>query len=125
MTIFIFLKVTSNLVRHSAARVIAAIASIEVSQGTWNQLLPFLKETCASNDVTHREVGSFILYTVLENIVEGFQNQLPDLFQLFGRLLNDPQSLEVRIVSVRSLGEIAQLIDLDNKAELVRFLKIH
>jgi len=72
--------------------------------------------------VTHREVGSFILYTVLENIVEGFQDQLADLFQLFGRLLNDPQSLEVRIVSVRSLGEIAQLIDLDNKAELVRFL---
>jgi len=75
--------------------------------------------------VTHREVGSFILYTVLENIVEGFQDQLADLFQLFGRLLNDPQSLEVRIVSVRSLGEIAQLIDLDNKAELVRFLRIH
>lgn len=72
--------------------------------------------------MTHREVGSFILYTVLENIVEGFQDQLADLFQLFGRLLNDPQSLEVRIVSVRSLGEIAQLIDLDNKAELVRFL---
>lgn len=75
--------------------------------------------------MTHREVGSFILYTVLENIVEGFQDQLADLFQLFGRLLNDPQSLEVRIVSVRSLGEIAQLIDLDNKAELVRFLRIH
>ena len=75
--------------------------------------------------MTHREVGSFILYTVLENIVEGFQDQLADLFQLFGRLLNDPQSLEVRIVSVRSLGEIAQLIDLDNKAELVRFLRIY
>ena len=75
--------------------------------------------------MTHREVGSYILYTVLENIVEGFQfqDQLPALIQLFGCLLNDPQSLEVRIVSVRSLGEIAQLIDLKNKSELVRSLK--
>ena len=37
----------------------------------------------------------------LENIVEGFENYLPGLFTLFGNLLQDPESLEVRITTVR------------------------
>jgi len=113
------IRFISNLVRHSAARVIAAIASIEVSQGTWNQLLPFLQQTCSSDNVLHREVGSYILFTVLERIVVGFQDHLPHLFQLFGNMLNDPQSIDVRVITVRSLGEIAQFIDTDDKIELV------
>ncbi|KAF8963447.1 armadillo-type protein [Flammula alnicola] len=111
----------NNLVRHSAARVIAAIATIEVPQGTWNQLLPFLQQTCMSSQVAHREVGSFILFTVLESIVEGFQSHLPGLFELFQGLLADPESIEVRITTVRSLGVVAQYIDSDDKAELKSF----
>ncbi|KAF9525156.1 armadillo-type protein [Crepidotus variabilis] len=117
----VILAEEDNLVRHSAARVIAAIASIEVPQGTWNNLLPFLQETCASSNAAHREVGSYILYTVLESIVEGFQDYLPHLFQLFSSLLNDPESTEVRITTVKSLGVIAQYIDLDDKALLKSF----
>lgn len=111
----------SNLVRHSAARVIAAIASIEVPKGSWADLLPFLQQTCVSPTVAHREVGSYILFTVLESIVEGFQSQLNGLFSLFSNLLKDPESLEVRITTVRALGVIAQYIDADDKAELKSF----
>jgi importin-4 len=109
-----------NLARHSTARVIAAIAAIEIPLGTWPQLLPFLYQTATSPEVSHREVGVFILFTVLENIVEGFQDQLQALFQLFHNLLNDPDSLDVRITTVRSLGVIAQYIDVEDKAEVVR-----
>ncbi|TFK71348.1 ARM repeat-containing protein [Pluteus cervinus] len=112
---------TDNLVRHSAARVIAAIATIEVSAGTWNQLLPFLRQTCVSPQVLHREVGIYILFTVLESIVEGFQEHLADLFTLFGGLLADPESLEVRITTVRALGVIAQYIDADDKNDIKSF----
>ena len=90
----------SNLVRHSAARVVAAIASIEFTEGTWPELLPFLHQSCTSPVVAHREVGSYILFTVLENIVEGFQEHLQNLFKLFAQLLVD-QSPEVRITTVR------------------------
>lgn len=51
--------------------------------------------------MVHREVGSFILFTVLESIVEGFQSHMAGLFDLFGRLLVDPESIEVRITTVR------------------------
>jgi hypothetical protein len=91
----------SKLVRHSTARVIAAIASIEIPVGTWDTLLPFLIQTARSAEVAHREVGTYILFTVLETIVEGFQQMLPQFFQLFETLLTDPQSQEVRITSVR------------------------
>ena len=112
----------SNLARHSCARVIAAIAAIEVPLGNWAQLLPFLHQTATSNQVGHREVGVFIMYTVLQEIVVGFQDHLQELFQLFANLLNDPESLEVRVTTVRALGVIAQYIDADEKAQVVRLL---
>ncbi|KAF8892069.1 armadillo-type protein [Infundibulicybe gibba] len=111
----------NNLVRHSAARVVAAIATIEIPHGTWSQLLPFLHQTCVSQQVVHREVGTFILFTVLENIVEGFQEHLQSFFKLFEQLLADPESLEVRITTVRALGVIAQYIDSDDKNDLKSF----
>ncbi|KAI0774802.1 ARM repeat-containing protein [Trametes elegans] len=112
---------TSNLVRHSTARVIAAIAYIEMPLGTWPQLLPFLEQTCTSPQAVHREVGIYILYTVLENIVEGFESHLQSFFKLFASLLNDPESAEVRITTVRALGVVAQYIDSDDKADIKSF----
>ncbi|PCH44091.1 ARM repeat-containing protein [Wolfiporia cocos MD-104 SS10] len=111
----------NNLVRHSAARVIAAVASIEIPHQQWPELLPFLQQTCASATVAHREVGIYILYTVLENIVEGFESYIPQLFQLFQRLLEDPESAEVRVTTVRALGVIAQYIDIADKQYIKAF----
>lgn len=67
----------------------------------WPQLLPFLLETAMSSQATHREVGIYILYTVLETIVEGFQEHLQNFFKLFENLLQDPESTEVRVTTVR------------------------
>lgn len=96
----------SKLVRHSSARVVAAIASIEIPLGQWNELLPFLEQTCTSPSVAHREVGSFILFTVLENIVEGFESHMTSLFKLFETLIVDPESADVRITAVRCVNII-------------------
>ncbi|XP_006461983.1 hypothetical protein AGABI2DRAFT_206092 [Agaricus bisporus var. bisporus H97] len=112
---------TNNLVRHSAARVIAAIAGIEIPEGTWSDLLPFLHQSCTSEIAAHREVGSYILFTVLESIVDGFQEYSDNIYKLFAQLLVDPESLDVRITTVRSLGIVASYIDGDNKEEIRSF----
>jgi hypothetical protein len=96
-----FFLLFSALVRHSTARVIAAIAGIEMPVNGWPQLLPFLLETATSSQAVHREVGIYILYTVLETIVEGFQEHLQNLFKLFENLLCDPESAEVRVTTAR------------------------
>ncbi|KAK7030669.1 importin N-terminal domain-containing protein [Favolaschia claudopus] len=117
----IVLSDPDNLVRHSVARVIAAIANIEFPVGTWPQLLPFLHQTCVSPQVVHREVGIYILYTVLDNLVEGFKDHLQSFFKLFSQLLADPESVEVRITTVRALGVIASYIDSEDKADVKSF----
>ncbi|KAI0628226.1 ARM repeat-containing protein [Trametes polyzona] len=118
------LRETNNLVRHSTARVIAAIAYIEMPLGTWPQLLPFLEQTATSDLVAQREVGIYILYTVLENIVEGFESHLQSFFKLFSGLLADPESTEVRITTVRALGVVAQYIDSDDKDDIQSFQQL-
>ncbi|KAH9973432.1 ARM repeat-containing protein [Lactifluus volemus] len=117
----IVLRESNALVRHSTARVIAAIAGIEIPAGGWPQLLPFLHETATSSQAANREVGIYILYTVLETIVEGFQEHLQSFFKLFESLLRDPESTEVRVTTVRCLGTIAQYIDTDEKADIKSF----
>ncbi|KAG6334826.1 hypothetical protein ID866_4263 [Astraeus odoratus] len=110
-----------KLVRHSASRVVASIASIEIPLGSWSELLPLLHQACTSPEVTHREVGIFILFTVLETIMEGFQEKLQNLFSLFTKLLDDPESIEVRVTTVRALGVVAQYIDTDDKNDIKSF----
>ncbi|OBZ65245.1 putative importin subunit beta-4 [Grifola frondosa] len=117
----IVLAEPSNLVRHATARVIASIASLEIPLSQWPQLLPFLQQTCHSPQAVHREVGVYILYTILENIVEGFESHLQEFFKLFEGLLADPESADVRITTVRALGVIAQYIDADDKADIKSF----
>jgi len=68
--------------------------------------------------------------------MQGFQSHLPGLFELFSNLLRDPESIEVRVTTVRcvshtclrdyfsktftrSLGVVAQYIDGDEKPLLV------
>lgn len=69
--------------------------------------------------------------------MEGFQEHLQSFFKLFEQLLNDPESVEVRVTTVRcvyvqtrvivipnsvvfrALGVIAQYIDADDKADIV------
>ncbi|KAJ8694376.1 hypothetical protein PTI98_009300 [Pleurotus ostreatus] len=49
---------------------------------------------------------------------EGFHEHLQSVFKLFESLLQDFESLEVRVTTVRSLSLIAQYLDADDKTEL-------
>ncbi|KIJ20624.1 phosphatidylinositol 3-kinase [Paxillus involutus ATCC 200175] len=111
----------NKLVRHSAARVVASIASVELKEGTWPQLLPWLNEACTSAQVAQREVGVYILFTVLETVIEGFQDSNQNFFKLFEILIVDRESMEVQVTTVRALGVLAQYIDADDKADIKSF----
>ena len=100
----------SKLVRHSAARVIASIASIELKEGTWPQLLSWLNEACTSPQVAQREVGVYILFTVLETVLEGFQDSTQNFFKLFQVLIGDSESMEVRVTTVR-YALLSEIVD--------------
>lgn len=93
--------VCSALVRHAIARVVASIAEIELPLGNWPTVLPSLLQTATSPVVAQRETGAFALCTILEKTGTEMQEHLPSFFKLFSSLAHDPDSLEVRVISVR------------------------
>ncbi|EKD15226.1 uncharacterized protein L3040_001596 [Drepanopeziza brunnea f. sp. 'multigermtubi'] len=110
------------LVRHSAARVIASIASIDLADGEWASLPNNLFQAATSGQVSHREVGVYILFSLLEVASTAFEDKLQGLFTLLSKTIQDPESPEVRTNTLLCLGQVAMLIQPDEDPEnLTRF----
>ncbi|EMG47821.1 hypothetical protein SBY92_005058 [Candida maltosa Xu316] len=97
--------------RNLSAYVIAAIAEIDLDENQWPDLLSTLVTAVQSTDAHSREVGTFALFTLLETRIASVVPHISDLLNLFGTLLNDPASKEVRINSILSLDVISQTIE--------------
>ncbi len=100
-----------SLTRHSKARVIAAIAKIDLDDGQWADLPGILQRAAVSDTTRHREVGIYIIYTLLETMPDVFQENMSQMLTLFNRTIQDPQSLEVRINTMLALAELAMVLD--------------
>ncbi|POS88387.1 hypothetical protein EPUL_000121, partial [Erysiphe pulchra] len=100
-------------IRHLLSRLIAVIASLDFKQGQWPKLPSWLAQIATSNNYPHRETGLYIIYTLLEDAFEVFENKLSDLFQLLGTTINDTESAEVRINSLLCLSRMAITIEPD------------
>lgn len=97
--------------RHGAARVITAIAKIDLSDAQWPDLFDTLVQAAGSHTPRHREVGTYILFTTIEALEEDMTAKIPQLLHLFGKTINDPQSAEVKINSMLALSRLAILMD--------------
>lgn len=82
--------------------------------------MPFLQEATSSPTAAHREVGIYIMYSVLETVIEGIKQQISGLFTIFTELIKDPESAQVRITTVQALGVLAQYIEPEDKQYIVR-----
>lgn len=100
-----------QLVRHGIARVITAIAKYDLDKGQWPDLFDTLVQAARSRTPRHREVGTYILFTTVEAIGEDLTAKIPQLIELFGKTINDPQSAEVKINSMLALSRIAIILD--------------
>lgn len=119
------LKEEKPLVRHSTARVIAAIAGIDLEDGEWASLPGLLVQASTSKTVSHREVGVYILFSLLEVTGDSFEDKIPGLFSLFNTTIKDPESAEVRTNTLLCLSRVAMLIQPDEDPEnLARFVDI-
>ncbi|CAE6460527.1 unnamed protein product [Rhizoctonia solani] len=121
----VILAEPASIVRHTIARVISAIAQYELQGGskqvTWPELIPWVESACVANTAAHREVGVYVLFTIMDSLMDEITERLSTFFNLFGNLIRDPESAEVRVTSVRCLGQIAQYIDSHQKDEIKQF----
>lgn len=129
-----FATVNRKIVRHALGRAVAAVADVELygpsghasssQAGTqplaeWPELFPFLTTNTQAAAAEHREIAIFILHSILESVRDTFVEQMMDgLFNIFSVTLND-QSEDVRLMTLRALGKMAEFIDLDEKALIV------
>ncbi|KAF2745354.1 ARM repeat-containing protein [Sporormia fimetaria CBS 119925] len=101
----------SKLIRHSAARVISAIASIDFEDGQWQELPGFLHQACTSSNVRHREVATYIIWTTLEHVGDEFPGKPSDMYKLFNSTIQDQESAEVRSNTMMAYSRLAMLLD--------------
>ncbi|KAI9834068.1 MAG: hypothetical protein M1819_003353 [Sarea resinae] len=115
----------SSLVRHSLARVVSAIAKVDLDDGEWADLPDFLERAATSQHAREREVGVYILFTLLEAVGDGFMDKLPRLFALFSKTIQDPESPQVRTDTMLALSKIAMIVETDEDPQsLERFREI-
>jgi hypothetical protein len=100
-----------KLVRHSAARVVTAIAKVDFEAGEWQDLPQTLLQGAESSDARHREVAMYIIFTLIETLGDFFVESLGRLFQVFQKTIQDPESSEVRINTMLTISRVAMLID--------------
>jgi hypothetical protein len=112
-----------TLTRHSAARVISAIAAQDFEDGEWADLPGFLLQASTSQTTRHREVGTYIIQTVLESVGDSFPGKVSDLYKLFGTTLQDPESAEVRVNTMLALSRLAMLLDSEEDPEQVKLFQ--
>lgn len=88
----------------------------------WPALLTFLNDSCASQTTSHREIGVYCLYALFEVIADFFMNNTKSLFELFNKLIVDPESKSVRITTVLVLGKLSEFVDSEDKNTIVSII---
>lgn len=105
------LKETSGANRHSLARLIAGLVSLDLEDGQGEECLKQIIPLNNSDNVVAREVGSFLVYAMLENDPTHFSDHTHQLLQLFRARIEDSESKEVRMNIVRAIGAILYIIE--------------
>lgn len=102
--------------RHASARLITAIAVLDMKDGKWPELTYFCLQASSSQRASDREVGLYVVYTLFEAEPELFEKRLGEMLQLFSHSIQDPESREVRQTTLLALGELSARIYDDDKA---------
>lgn len=105
----------SKLIRHSSARVVAAIGEYDLQDNTWPDLLPSLITAVQSSDSQAKEMAVYTLYTLLETQIPALVPHLDDFVSLFSNLLADKTSQDIRVNAVLSLDVLSQFIEEDDE----------
>ena len=109
--------------RHAAARVISEIAKIDVENDEWADLPELMQHAAETGSPQEREVSTYILFTILESMGDGFMHRFHELFGLFSKTIHDPESAEVRINTMLALSKLGFLLDAENDEESLQMFQ--
>ncbi len=81
------LREEDKLVRHAAARVITAIAKIDLENGEWLDIFDLLLGAAKNPNPRQREVGTYLLFTCLEVIGEAMMHRFHEMLPIFAKTI--------------------------------------
>lgn len=111
-----------HVVRSTVATLIAALALHEIPAGKWPELMIFINTCASSASEDQREIAMKLLQLLGESMGTQLQPHFADLKNLYAAALQDPQSLKVRVGSMRAACGIIEFLeegDLRSFRELV------
>ncbi|CCX30995.1 armadillo-type protein [Pyronema domesticum] len=114
---------TVTNIRHSSARVVSAIAKIELPAGLWQELPATLAQAATSQKVEDREVSTYILFTLLETLEDEIANRWKDFLSLFAQTISDPESVQVRLNTLLALGKLSEILNSDEHPQAIDGMK--
>ncbi|KAK4183554.1 armadillo-type protein [Podospora australis] len=117
------MRETTTRARHAESRLVASVAALDLEEGEWSDLIPTLFNLGGSQDVAQREIGSFIIFSVLEENPTAFCDDMMKLLELFSHTLCDPASADVRINSMMSIGAMLMMFEPLEEEEAVTKLQ--
>lgn len=94
-----------------------------MEQGEGEDFLKQLLPLNNSDNVVAREVGSFLLYAMLEEDPTHFSDHTHQLLELFQARIEDPQSKEVRINIVRAIGAILMIVEPEEDPQALKAMQ--
>lgn len=103
------------IVRHASSRVISEIAKLDLPNNEWAELPLYIQKAATSSSVNEREVGTYLLYSMLEQMDALVADKIGDFLSLFSQTINDPESQTVRTDTLLALGKIAEILDTDSE----------
>lgn len=103
----------NKLIRHSSARVVAAIGEIELEQNLWPYLLSTLINGINDGDAQTKDMAVYTLYTLLETQIPALGPYLDDFVTLFANLLQQQGPRDIRVNATMSLEVLSQYIEED------------
>lgn len=112
-------------VRHSLSRLVAGVVSADMENDTaageafLKQILPLNN----SDNVSHREIASFLLYAMLEDDPTNFSDHIHDLLGLFQSRIEDPASKEVRLNIVQAIGAILMIVEPEEDEQATKVIQ--
>ncbi|GKT59945.1 karyopherin kap123 [Colletotrichum tofieldiae] len=109
--------------RHSKSRLLACAVGLDLEDGEGQDFVRGLLSLNTSDNVAHREVGSYILFALLENDPTHFAEQTQQLLGLVQKTIVDPASADVRLSSVKSVGALLMLVDPEEDAQSLNLIQ--
>lgn len=109
-----------ELVRHTSARVVSIVATQDLENDEWAQLIPILFAAAQDTQASKREVGLYIVYALLDqDYTAAMSERATELLKLFSATINDPESSIVRVTTVLALCGLTDVIMGNNQLTAV------